>query len=143
MTDKAPLYFLPKLGMLAPCNPAAIKAMQAINGRVRVEIRQTRGNVRRNALYWSVLALVAPILSDKIEGDPIDENMLHRLLKDRKGLYREVALPSGEVWKDYESVAFHRMPENERAEFIDWAFNTLSKWTGIEVLALLKEAENA
>src|SRR3546814_9913415 len=55
-----------------------------------------------------------------IEGDPIDENMLHKILKDRRGLYREVILPSGEVWKDYESISFHKMPENERTEYVTW-----------------------
>src|SRR3546814_5791813 len=83
---------------------SAQKAMQDITGKVRVEIKQTRGNMRRMALYWAILSTAAPILSNMIEGDPIDENMLHKILKDRRGLYREVILPSGEVWKDYESI---------------------------------------
>src|SRR3546814_3177099 len=88
--------------------------MQDITGKVRVEIKQTRGNMRRMALYWAILSTAAPILSNMIEGDPIDENMLHKILKDRRGLYRVVILPSGEVWKDYESISFHKMPANER-----------------------------
>src|SRR3546814_9799693 len=77
-----------------------------------------------------------------IEGDPIDENMLHKILKDRRGLYREVILPSGEVWKDYESISFHKMPENERTEYVTWALATLSKWIGIPVETLRHEAED-
>src|SRR3546814_14203288 len=76
-------------------------------------------------------------------GDPIDENMLHKILKDRRGLYREVILPSGEVWKDYESISFHKMPENERTEYVTWALATLSKWIGIPVETLRHEAEAA
>src|SRR3546814_1586606 len=116
------------LGGLFPANAAAQKAMQDITGKVRVEIKQTRGNMRRMALYWAILSTAAPILSNMIEGDPIDENMLHKILKDRRGLYREVILPSGEVWKDYESISFHKMPENERTEYVTWALATLSKW---------------
>src|SRR3546814_20141167 len=63
-----------------------------------------------------------------IEGDPIDENMLHKILKDRRGLYSEVILPSGEVWKDYESISFHKMPENERTEYVTWALAPMSNW---------------
>src|SRR3546814_13178050 len=76
-----------------------------------------------------------------IEVDPIDENMLHKILKDRRGLYREVILPSGEVWKDYESISFHTMPENERTESVTWALETLSKWIGIPVETLRHEDE--
>src|SRR3546814_20793217 len=53
--------------------------------------------------------------------------MLHKILKDRRGLYREVILPSGEVWKDYESISFHKMPENESNESVTCALAPLSK----------------
>src|SRR3546814_1722942 len=66
-----------------------------------------------------------------------------KILKDRRGLYREVILPSGEVWKDYESISFHKMPENERTEYVTWALATLSKWIGIPVETLRHEAEAA
>lgn len=125
-----------------PANEAARKAVESITGNVRVDIRQTRGNVRRNSLYWAILAVAAPILSERIEGDPLDENMLHRILKDRKGLYREVALPSGEIWKDYESTSFAKMTEDERAAFIDWSLQTLGKWIGVDPVTLLDEARN-
>src|SRR3546814_7967362 len=70
-------------------------AMHDITGKVRVEIKQTRGNMRRMAVYWAILSTAVPILSNMIEGDPIDENMLHKILKDRRGLYREVILQIG------------------------------------------------
>lgn len=143
MADKAPLYFQPRLGGLFPANAAAQKAMQAITGKVRVEIKQTRGNIRRMGLYWSILTLAAPMLSEQVEGDAIDENMLHKILKDRRGLYREVVLPSGEIWKDYDSISFHKMPEHERAEYVTWALGTLSKWLGVPAEALRHEAAAA
>ena len=143
MTEKAPLIFEKRLGGLFPVSSAGSKALSSIDGRVRVEIKKAKGNQKRLALYWSVLHLAAPILSEMIEGDPIDENMLHKILKDRKGLYREVVLPSGEVWKDYDSISFHKMPEHERAEYVTWALAALSKWTGIDVTTLRKEAEAA
>src|SRR3546814_4670453 len=67
MADKAPLLFSPRLGGLFPANAAAQKAMQDITGKVRVEIKQTRGNMRRMALYWAILSTAAPILSNMIE----------------------------------------------------------------------------
>src|SRR3546814_1033152 len=88
------------------------------------------------ALYAAFLSPAAPILSIVVEGDPIDENMLDKILKDRRGLYREVILPSGEVWKDYEGISFHKMPENERTEYVTWALATLRKWIGIPVETL-------
>ena len=143
MADKAPLMFQPRLGGLFPANAAARTALEALTGPVRVELKQTRGNVRRMGLYWSVLHLAAPILSDRIEGDPIDENMLHKVLKDRRGLFREVVLPSGEVWKDYDSISFHKMTEDERAAYVTWALEVLSRWIGIDATTLRREAEAA
>jgi hypothetical protein len=35
------------------------------------------------------------------------------------------------------------MPEHERASFISWAFDTLSKWLGVPVETLTEEARNA
>src|SRR3546814_14796979 len=89
MADKAPLLFSPRLGGLFQANAAAQKAMQDITGKVRVEIKQTRGNMRRMALYWDILSTAAPILSNMIEGEPIDENMLQQHLKKRPGIYRK------------------------------------------------------
>lgn len=140
MTDKPPLMFERRLGGLFPANQAAEGVLKSIAGRVRIEIKQTRGNAKRNALYWSVLNMCAPLLSEKVEGDPLTVNMLHKILKDRAGLYREVALPSGDVFKDYDSVSFAKMTEDERTKFFEWSWETLSKWLGIDVTTLKQEA---
>jgi hypothetical protein len=72
------------------------------------------------------------MLSELCSGDAIDDEMLHDILKDRRGLYTTTVLPSGEIVKNYRSISFHTMAEHERAKFIDWAFETLSKWLIVE-----------
>lgn len=136
MAENPPLMFKRHLGGLYPANPAAERALAAVEGQVRVEIRRSRGNQGRMALYWIVLGKVAPSLSALCEGDAIDEAMLHRILKDRRGLYTTTTLPSGEVVKNYDSISFAKMAEPERNDFVQWAFETLAKWLGVEVAAL-------
>lgn len=144
MPDQAPLIFRKVLGSLRPVGRAAEDALAALgDGAVRIRITRTAGNVRRNALYWACLGVAAPMLSERIEGDAIDVEMLHRILKDRRGLVRVVTLPSGDTIKDYDSTSFAKMPENERAAFVDWALHTLSKWLGCDVTDLRREAEAA
>lgn len=144
MADEAPLLFRRVFGSLRPANKAAEEALSAIgDAPMRVRITRTTGNVRRNALYWSCLSIAAPMLSERIEGDPLTAELLHRILKDRAGLVRVVKLPSGDTIKDYESTSFASMPEHERARFIDWALATLSKWLGCDVTDLRREAEAA
>lgn len=141
MSDQAPLLFRRVFGSLRPANKAAEEALNAIgDGPVRVRVTKTTGNVKRNALYWSCLAIAAPMLSERIQGDPLNAELLHRILKDRRGLVRLIQLPSGDTIKNYESTSFASMPENERAAFIDWALNTLAKWLGCRVEELLEEA---
>lgn len=139
MADTPPLLFTKRLGMLAPANRAAEEAMQAIDGTVRVRITRTRGNARRNGLYWAVLGVACPMLEEKAPNLTVD--LLHRVLKDRYGLVRIITLPSGEQVKDYDSISFAKMPENDRAKFIDWALATLSSWLGCEVSELRREGE--
>ncbi len=143
MADEPPLMFARKLGGLYPANQDAERVLQQIDGQVRVEIKRTRGNNRRLALYWIVLGTVAPILSDLWEGDPLTAKMLHRVLKRRAGLVNRTTLPSGEVEYDDESISFHSMTEADRAEFIDWSFRCLAKWTGIPVEVLTSERSAA
>ncbi len=128
MSDNPPLMFAPRLGGLFPASPAAEKAMADIQGKVRVKITRMQGNSRRMALYWCVLAVAAPMLSEMCQGDAIDEAMLHRVLKDRRGLYTETVLPSGEVLKNYDSISFAKMAEPDRNAYVQWAFKTLAKW---------------
>ena len=141
MTEQPPLLFAKHLGALRPVNLSAEKALAAIEGSspIRVEIKRTTGNQGRIALYWIVLAKAAEALSDMCEGDALDDAMLHQVLKDRRGLYTTTTLPSGEVLKNYRSISFSKMTENERAEYIDWSFRTLAKWIGCTVEELTTE----
>lgn len=142
MSDEAPLLFRKVFGSLRPANKAAEDAIAAVgDGPVRVRITKTTGNVRRNAFYWSMLAAAAPMLSERIEGDALTPELLHRILKDRAGLVRVIHLPSGDVIKDYDSTSFAKMTENDRAQFIDWSVQTLSKWLGCRADDLRREAE--
>jgi hypothetical protein len=140
MADEAPLFFERRLGGLFPACPAAEKALAAVNGRVRVKITRTQGNNKRIALYWIVLGLAAPMLDEQAPG--LTDSLLHKVLKDRYGLVKVVKLPSGQEIKDYDSISFHQMTENERAAYIDWAFTTLSKWLGVSVEELTSEAKD-
>ena len=55
MADTEPLLFKASLGALRPANGAAEEAVRAVEGTVRIEIKRTRGNVRRLAWYWVML----------------------------------------------------------------------------------------
>jgi hypothetical protein len=141
VADEAPLFFERRLGGLFPACPAAEKALATVNGKVRVKITRTQGNNKRIALYWIVLGIAAPMLDEQAPG--LTDSLLHNVLKDRYGLVRIVKLPSGEEIKDYDSISFASMTEVERAAFIDWAFDTLSKWLGCSVEELTKESRAA
>ena len=138
MADEAPLYFRKVLGGLRPSNRAATEALAALDDSdVRVRITRTRGNVRRNGLYWSILGVACPMLEEKVPGLNVD--LLHRILKDRYGLYKPITLPSGEVVKDYDSISFSKMAEPDRAKFIDWALKTVAHWLGVSEEELRQE----
>lgn len=139
MAEAAPLLFAKRLGGLFPANEAAERALASVDGKVRVKITRTHGNNRRLALYWIVLGIAAPMLDEVAPG--LTDDLLHKVLKDRRGLVRVVTLPSGETIKDYDSISFHSMTEPERAAFIDWAFNVLSGWLGVDVETLTREAK--
>lgn len=143
MADEAPLFFERRLGGLFPACPAAEQALAAVDGRVRVKITRSQGNNKRLALYWIVLGIVAPMLSERCEGDALDDTMLHRVLKKRRGLVTTTRLPSGEVVENFDSISFASMTEIERAAYVDWAFATLSKWLGVPVEELTREAQAA
>jgi len=143
MADTAPLIFRKVLGSLRPVGKAAEDALAALDdGAVRIRITRTAGNVKRNALYWACLGVAAPMLSERIEGDALNVELLHRILKDRYGLVRVIRLPSGDVIKDYESTSFASMPEPERRAFVDWSIETLSKWLGCDITDLKREGES-
>jgi len=133
--ESPPIMFRRHLGGLYPASAYAERQLAALDksAPVKVEFKKTRGNSRRMALYWIVLDKAAAALSDICEGDPLDEQILHRVLKDRRGLYTETVLPSGEIVKNYDSISFHKMTENERDEYVNWAFKTLAKWLSVTV----------
>lgn len=141
MAEAPPLFFDKRLGGLFPACPAAEKALDAITGRVRLKITRTQGNNKRIALYWIVLGIAAPMLGEVAPG--ITDDLLHKVLKDRRGLVRVVTLPSGETIKDYDSISFASMTEPERAAFIEWAFATVSKWLGVSVEELTAAGREA
>lgn len=143
MSDVAPLLFRKVLGSLRPANKAAEDALAALDDKpVRARITRTAGNTRRNGLYWACLGVAVPMLSERIEGPALSVDLLHRILKDKAGLFKLVTLPSGDTIKDFDSISFAKMPENERAAFIDWALETLSKWLGVAVTDLRREGES-
>jgi hypothetical protein len=140
VAETAPLFFDRRLGGLFPACPAAEKALSAVTGRVRVKITRTQGNSKRMALYWIVLGIAAPMLDEVAPG--ITDELLHKVLKDRRGLVKIITLPSGEQVKDYDSISFASMTEVERAAYIEWAFNVLSNWLGCSVEELTKEGQS-
>lgn len=142
MSDKAPLYFETRLGMLKPANAAAESAMRDINGRVRVEIKGGIANQRRRGLYWSVASLVVPLLNEA-HRLTLDEQDLHDITREKLRLYDEITLPSGEVHHKLRSTSNRAMNEAERAEFTDRALHLWSTWTGVDVTTLRQEAQAA
>ena len=138
--DTPPMLFDTHLGMLRPANRRAEEAMREIRGRVTVEIKGGRANQRRRGLYWSVAALVAPLLNEA-HGLTLDEQDLHDITRDKLRLYSEQVLPSGEVFRRRKSTSNRAMNEAERAEFTTRALALWSAWTGVEVTTLRFEAE--
>lgn len=141
-SDRAPLYFQTRLGMLAPASAAAENALREIKGKVRVEIKGGVANQRRRGLYWCVAALVVPLLNEA-HGLTLDEQDLHDITREKLRLYDEIALPSGEVHHKLRSTSNRAMNEVERADFTDRALNLWSTWVGVDVTTLREEAEAA
>ena len=144
MSDTEPLLFRAQLGALRPANGAAEDATRALGSEtVRVEIKRTSGNVKRLAWYWVMLRLFLEN-SDFFDG-PITTKILHNEMKRRAGLATPItSKATGEVLGyDYDSISFAKMPENERAEFVDFVADYLSKALGVDVATLKQEAQNA
>tara|TARA_R110000772_G_scaffold89304_2_gene185131 strand:+ start:16316 stop:16738 length:423 start_codon:yes stop_codon:yes gene_type:complete len=139
MTDKAPLYFEARLGGLFPANKTAEQAMQAITGRVRVEIKGGVANQRRRSLYWAVASLVVPLLNEA-NRMTLNEQDLHDITRRKLGLYNLVILPSGDNYYKLRSTSNRAMAEHERAEFTTNALGLWSTWTGVDVNAMKAEA---
>jgi len=142
MNDKSPIFAKPKLGMLAPHGPAAVAAFAAIDGIVTLKISGGKRNQRRRALYWLTNAIVCQVLND-LHDLSLTEDELHDITRDKLGMFDEVVLPSGQVFKRYLSTSDRKMAEPDRAAFTDKAFSLWSNWTGVPVETLLAEAEAA
>lgn len=140
MADKAPLYFEARLGMLKPANRKAEEAMQHIKGRVRVEIKGGAANQRRRGLYWSILALVVPLLNEA-HGLTLDDDDLHDVTRIKLKMYDEITLPSGDVHRKLRSTSNRAMNEADLAVFTDKSLQLWSTWTGVDVTTLKNEAE--
>lgn len=138
-SDSPPLLFEVRLGMLKPANRAAEEAMREIKGKVCCEIKGGTANKRRRSLYWSVAALVAPLLND-LHGLTLDEQDLHDITRDKLRLYEEQTLPSGEVYRRRLSTSNRAMNEAQRADFTTRALHLWSTWTGVDVSTLRQEA---
>jgi hypothetical protein len=146
MADAEPLLCRPVLGALRPVNGAAADAINAIpaGSLVRIEIKRTQGNLKRMAWYWVMLKIACDNLGDAFDG-PITTKMLHNWLKREAGLARPiVSRKTGEIIDyDYGSIAFHNMPEGERAKFIDFASEKLAARLGCHPSELTAEAKAA
>ena len=146
MSETEPLLFKVVLGTLRPLNGAASDALKAIadGAMVRIEIKRTAGNVKRMAYYWVMLKVALDNLADAFDG-PMTTKMLHKWLKREAGHATPIrSKKTGEIIDyDYDSIAFHNMPENERAEFIDFAAAKLAARLGCDPMELTTEARAA
>jgi hypothetical protein len=138
--DKAPLYFEAHLGMLRPANRAAETAMQEIRGRVTVKITGGTANQRRRNLYWAVAELVVPLLNDRYDMT-LNSSDLHHITREKLGIGERISLPSGETYFKPASTSNRAMNETQRAEYTNRAFALWSRWSGVEVETLRREAE--
>lgn len=146
MADVEPLLFKCVFGALRPVNGAAEDALKALTdgSLVRIEIKRTQGNLKRMAWYWVMLKIALENLADAFDG-PMTTKMLHRWLKREAGQATPIrSKKTGEIIDyDYDSIAFHNMPENERAEFIDFASAKLAARLGCDPSELTTEAKHA
>ncbi len=128
--------------MLAPVNPAAVAAVQAIEGRCVVKITRATRNQRRRGLYWIVTGICAGLLNDRYDLTLTDDD-LHDIIRKKLRMYDEFVLPSGEVHQKLWSTSDKAMSEPDRAEFTNKAFHVYSLWLGIPVDELRREGEVA
>src|SRR4051812_37295813 len=140
MPDRAPMEFNARLGGLFPPNASAEEAMREIKGRVTVKITGGKANQRRRSLYWSVAALVVPLLN-QAHDLTLDEDDLHDITRDKLKLYDEFKLPSGDIHQKRRSTSNKAMNEADRAAYTTRALDLWSTWTGVDVTTLRHEAE--
>ncbi|MDR6511520.1 hypothetical protein J2792_002392 [Novosphingobium capsulatum] len=146
MAETEPLLFRVQLGALRPINGAAADALKTLadGSMVRIDIKRTQGNIKRMAWYWVMLKIALDNLEDAFDG-PVTTQMLHKWLKREAGLAKPIiSRKTGDVIDyDYDSIAFHNMPEHQRTEFIDFAIRVLAKRLGCHPEVLASEAQRA
>ena len=142
MSDKSPLYFTRRLGMLVPANRAAEEALKDVNGTVRVTMTGGKGNQRRRGLYWVTVGLVVPILN-QMHQMTLTEDDLHEIMRVKFHMFDETTLPSGEVHRKLWSTSDRAMSEPDRAEYLNKCLSVWSTWTGIDVTTLREESQRA
>lgn len=145
MTDKPPILCRYKMQALRPDNSVAAAALGAYseNDVLRVEVTKASGNTRRNALYWVTLDVFCENMTERLPG--VTPKAVHQKLKRELGLAEPIiSAKTGEIFDwDYESTAFNSMPEHERSEFINAAFDKLAHWLGVTVEELTTEGRAA
>lgn len=142
MTDRAPLYFEARLGMLKPANRAAEEAMREITGTVRATLTGGKANQRRRSLYWVLVSIVTPILND-MHNLTLTDDDLHDIMRDKLGMFDEVTLPSGDVHRKRWSTSNRAMNEADRADYLNKCISIWSTWTGIDPTTLTAEGQRA
>ena len=142
MADTPPLIFARRLGGLFPVNLAAKEAVAAIEGQCAVKITRATRNQKRRSLYWVLASIVAEALND-MHGLTLTDQDLHDITRDKLGLGYDVELPSGDVLHKRKSTSDRSMPEPERTAYTTKAFNLWSRWIGVPVEVLTREAHAA
>lgn len=142
MSNKAPLMFEARLGMLAPANRVAEDAMREIRGKVRVTITGGKGNQRRRGLYWKLVELVTPLLNDR-HNMTLTEQDLHDIMRVKFRMFDETTLPSGDVHRKLWSTSDRAMNEADRAEYLNKCISVWSTWLGIDPQTLVSEGNRA
>ena len=144
MDGKEPILFRKQFGGLRPATPAAEQAlsMHKQGALLRIEFAKIRGNTRRLGLYWCVLAVAAEQLSDAVDG-VMSRGLLDDWLRREYGISKPVtSRKTGEIiGYDRGRIAFDKMPETERAAYLDWTIDKLSSRLGCDVTTLRQEAE--
>jgi hypothetical protein len=145
MADREPLLFRYQFGALRPVTAAADEFLATLSPgqMVKGNFIIPRGNTRRLAWYWVMLKIACEQLSDAIDGR-FTTRMLHNWFKRQLGHATPiVSRKTGEILDyDYDSISFAKMPENDRAEYIDQASELLSRRLGVDVDTLRREAED-
>lgn len=140
-SDKPPLLGRVLLGRVVPLNGPAKDALRASEGMdITFQIKKSGANQRRRAFYWVMLDVASEALTDRTDS-PWDAETLHKTLKEKLKLGRELKNTRGEVvgFKP-KSTSNRAMTEPERARWTDRCANVLSHWLECEVTELMAES---